>query len=117
MTQIRNEREFVARVQASYQYRLYDGKEETVGQLNLLRRAGAIHLKDLWTTPDSRRQGVATALMMEALEDWGEETIFLEATPFADYPMNVDLLMRWFGRRFGFEETDVRGLMVRRRVD
>jgi len=115
--QIYNQEEYRARVRALTEYRIYDGKEENLAQLNVARKAGGLQLRDLWVTPENRRQGMAMALVAQAVEDWGHETLYLDASPFADRPMAADLLMRFFAKYFQFEELEVPGLMVRRAVE
>jgi GNAT superfamily N-acetyltransferase len=81
-----------------------------VGWANVIDRGFEHWIAELWTEPDFRRRGIATALLDAVIAD--RHRIALSATPFDPDGMTVDELAAWYGRR-GFQPDGAEHRMLR----
>lgn len=99
-------------IRRTYRYSISDGKDDQIGHIQARVINGALWFTDLWVHPDHRRRSYATALIIEALSDWGHRDIYLTVEPYTDQPMDSGALEQFY-HSFDFETTGVPGVMKR----
>lgn len=77
------------------------------------RPNNVLWLTSIWTKTEFRQKGYASAIMRRVLRQFEGRRIYLEVAPFADRPLDAAHLVAFYAS-FGFEATDVPGVMVRK---
>ena len=103
-----------AAISHSIKLSLDDAKGDTIAHVRLFRRNQTWWITDLWVAAEHRKKGLATRLMTEAVQLYGDRVLYLEAQPYTDQPLAIDALTAWYGR-FGFVATEVPDVMRRPR--
>lgn len=88
-------------------------KDEYIATLWVERRHGVLWLTALWVQGEYRKQGLGTRMLQMAVDELGASDLFLTVGAYTDQPLDDAQLVAWY-QRFGFEMTDVPGVMVRR---
>lgn len=99
-------------IQEEHNYSIEDGQGNKVATAAVHRSGDTYWLVNVWTHPEHRGKGAASALIRRLLEVWGARTMYLTVAPYTDAPLDAAGL-RAFYRRFGFHATDVPGVMRR----
>ncbi len=77
------------------------------------RPNGVLWLTSIWTKATHRKQGYARAILNRVLCEFEGKRLYLQVAPYADRPLDADALVAFY-TGFGFEATDVPGVMVRK---
>ena len=99
------------RVDQRHDFAVYDAKGEAISTVTIMFRE-VIWLTNVWTHGDHRGKGLSKLCLEEAVRVFADKDIYLMISPYTDSPLNEEQLA-WYYHSFGFENTEVPGVMVR----
>jgi GNAT superfamily N-acetyltransferase len=100
-------------ITARHRYSISDGKGDPIAHVEVYEVDGVLWLTDLWTAPEHRGKGYAGALMARAVGAWQGSDLYLSVQPYTDQPLDASQLRAWYGAYFGFQPTEVPGVLRR----
>lgn len=98
----------------SHQHRFYvvdqDGAE--IATAVVYEKQGTLWITDVWVQYNHRKNGIATSILKEVIEQYKHRDLYLGVNGYTNRPMNDEQLTEWY-KSFGFVETDVPTIMKR----
>lgn len=100
-------------LQVEHRYEIHQPTMESASQAHIIESGAELWLTNVYTAPDYRGKGYARLVIERALADWPDRAIYLRVCPYADAPLDLEQLTHYY-HQFGFEQTSVPGVMVRK---
>lgn len=100
-------------IKAYQLFYIVNAKDETIAHVKTYMRHGVRWLTDVWVDPEHRKKGLATRLVLRAIDAHPGEDIFLSVYGYTNQPLSDAELAKWYAR-FGFEPDGSPGVMRRR---
>ncbi len=100
-------------VSSQHKFYVSNGRGEEIATAEVYEKQNTFWITNVWVHPDCRERGLATNVLKEVLRYYKNSDLYLGVHGFTNRPLSDDQLAEWY-KKFGFEETSVPSIMVRR---
>jgi len=100
-------------VSSQHKFYIANGRGEEVASAEVYEKQDTLWITNVWVHPDYRKQGFAAAIFNDILRCYKNSDLYLGVHGFTDRPLSDEQLAAWY-KKFGFKETSVPSIMMRR---
>lgn len=100
-------------IQSTHDFMIVSASNERIATASIVyMQNGTLLLTSVWVHHEHRRKGLATALIDQVLQIYGDRTVWLNVHPYTNIPMGYQKLVKFY-ESFGWTLQTASGAMVR----